>query len=90
MLSITDTLKLGGGLGVGLIVGASIAYPTGYLKGKSAGKEEVRAEAAVEAIDRIENMEERNANFSNLPDRERCRIILRDSGLPVERCADLR
>lgn len=82
MISITDALKIA----AGVAIGASLAYPIGHLKGKAAGKSEVRAEAAVEAIDRIENMEERNANFSNLPDRERCRIILRDSGLPVDAC----
>lgn len=86
MIPFTDILKLGAGLGAGLIVGASLAYPVGHLKGTAAGKEEMRADAAVEALDRIENMEDNNENFSKLPDRERCRVFLRDSGLPIDRC----
>lgn len=82
MMKLTDILKLG----AGAIVGVCVAALPIYLKGKAAGREETRAEAAMEALDRIESMEERNANFSKLPDRERCRVFLRDSGLPVEAC----
>lgn len=82
MVSISSMIKLG----AGAIVGISVAAFPIYLKGKSVGREETRAEAAMEALDRIEGMEDRNANFSKLPDRERCRVFLRDSGLPVEAC----
>jgi len=82
MIKVTDAIKLG----AGALVGISIAAFPIYLKGKSAGREETRAEAAIEALDRIEGMEDRNANFSKLSDRERCRVFLRDSGLPVEAC----
>lgn len=82
MVSVSDALKLG----AGALVGISLATIPIYLKGKSAGREESRVEAALEALDRIKNMGVRNENFSKLPDRERCRVFLRDSGLPVEAC----
>ncbi len=82
MVSISSLIKLG----AGALVGISVAAFPIYVKGKSAGREETRAEAAMEALARIESMEERNAIFSKLPDRERCRVLLRDSELPIEAC----
>lgn len=46
--------------------------------------EEMRAR--IEAGRRITEMEENNEEFRKLPARERCRLFLRDSGLPEHHC----
>ena len=67
--------------------GALLAAAFGiYAAGKSAGKNETRVEAAKEAVERITDMEKSNANFRNLPARERCLALMRDSGLPADGC----
>ena len=50
------------------------------------GRNAERAAAVVEAGKRIVNMEKSNAEFRNLPAVERCRALLRDSGLPLDEC----
>lgn len=57
-----------------------------FLYGKSVGRQESRVEAVNEALERIETMEKNNEDFLALPDRERCLVFMRDSGLPVEEC----
>lgn len=67
--------------------GALLAVAFGiYAAGKSVGRNETRVEAAKEAVERITDMEKSNANFRNLPARERCLALMRDSGLPANGC----
>lgn len=51
-----------------------------------AGQDDVRKDAALEALDRIAEMEKNNANFKSLDARERCLVFMRDSGLPESGC----
>lgn len=69
-----------------LLAGISVGAIAGTIHGKTIGKEEARTEAALQAVSRITDMETHNANFKNLPPRERCRIFMRDSGLPADSC----
>jgi hypothetical protein len=71
-----------------MVIGSAGGFASGTWHGKALGKEEARAEAAVEAVDRISNMEKNNATFRNLPARDRCLVIMRDSGLPTENCPE--
>ena len=76
------TRALGGLLVAALIVGSSYTY------GKAVGRQGAAVEAANNALDRIEDMERNNADFLALPDRERCLVFMRDSGLPEDHCAE--
>lgn len=75
------TRALGGLLAAALIVGGAFTY------GKAVGRQGAAVEAANNALDRIEEMEKNNADFLALPDRERCLVFMRDSGLPEDYCA---
>lgn len=72
----------------GCFIGALIATGPIYLYAKSATRTELQAEASKEAINRITDMEKRNAGFKNLPARDRCLALMRDSGLPDSECPD--
>jgi hypothetical protein len=73
-------------IGAGVALGASLMVLPAYLNGKSAGRAEIEAEAARNALERIETLENNNAKFKNGSDRDRCLIFMRDSGLPDEEC----
>jgi len=47
---------------------------------------DVRAAAIVEANKRNAERDKNNAEFRKLPARDRCRVIMRDSGLPDSGC----
>lgn len=81
-LSIADIVKL-------FCVGAvciAIGTVAGTWHGKSLGKAEAEATAAKLALERVQELEKNNANFKNLPSRERCLVFMRDSGLPENNC----
>lgn len=83
MLSfIPDVVKLPAAIILSLVVG----FGAGTWHGKRVGRAEAAADAAREAVDRINNLEKNNANFRNLPARERCLVFMRDSGLPESGC----
>lgn len=84
MFGILDWLKIG----AGALVGASLMMPLSYHWGKRAERETAALEAAQNALDRIEDMEKNNADFLALPDRERCLVFMRDSGLSEDHCAE--
>lgn len=52
----------------------------------TAGQDDVRTQAALEALDRIAEMEKNNAKFKSLDAHERCLVFMRDSGLPDSEC----
>jgi hypothetical protein len=83
---LPEWVPIAGAAVVALGVGSAMGFAGGTWHGKALGKEEARAEAAVEAVDRISNMEKNNATFRNLPARDRCLVIMRDSGLPEDNC----
>jgi hypothetical protein len=82
MFGLLDYLKIG----AGFALGAAIAAAPVYFYGKSVQRSETRAEAALDALDRIQDMEKNNASFSKLSDRDRCLVFMRDSGLPTDLC----
>ena len=57
-----------------------------YWLGKRDGRSQTQIEAAKEAVNRINQLEKNNASFRNLPDRDRCLVFMRDSGLPESGC----
>ncbi len=70
---------------VGLL--CAVILSTGaYQLGKREGRSETQIEAAKEALDRINTLEKNNASFRKLPDRDRCLVFMRDSGLPDSAC----
>lgn len=79
---IPDVIKIP----VAMVAGALIAFGPIHLYSKSAARTELQAEAGKEALNRITDMEKRNAGFKNLPARDRCIAFMRDSGLPVDEC----
>ncbi|PCK86479.1 hypothetical protein CPT32_13030 [Rhizobium sophoriradicis] len=83
---IPDWLKLPLAAGAGLVLGAAIAfYPAKWI-GASDERQAQQIKAAKEVLDRITSLEKNNANFRNLPAFERCRVFMRDSGLPADEC----
>lgn len=83
-LGLFDLAKIG----AGAALGALLAYYPAKLVGRAEGRTAVQAEAAKEALERIENLEKNNANFRKLSDRDRCLVFMRDSELPDSSCDD--
>jgi len=73
-------------LGAGAVIGACLAFYPAKLIGRSEGRAAVQAEAAKEALERIDNLEKNNASFRKLSDRDRCLVFMRDSGLQDSAC----
>ncbi|MBX4944651.1 hypothetical protein [Rhizobium binae] len=83
---IPDSLKLPIAGGVGLVLGAVLMfYPAKWI-GASGERQALQIKAAAEALDRITTLEKNNANFRNLPARDRCLVFMRDSRLPEDSC----
>jgi len=82
MIGLFDAIKIG----AGAILGAALIAGPVYLSGKSEGRQEAAAIAAAEAITRIQELEKNNASFRDLPSRDRCLVLMRDSGLPDSEC----
>lgn len=81
-VSIIDIPKLV----AALIVGGIVAYGPAYLHGKSIARSQIEAEAAKEALNRIQTLEKNNEAFKSLSNRDRCVVFMRDSGLPDSAC----
>jgi len=82
MIGLLDAIKIGAGA---VLSAALIAGPV-YLYGKAAGKDAAAAEAAAAAIHRVQELEKSNAKFRSLSSRDRCLLLMRDSGLPDAEC----
>jgi hypothetical protein len=52
----------------------------------NAGRQAERQAALIEAGNRIVKMEQNNEKFRNASNLDRCRIFMRDSGLPESAC----
>ncbi len=73
-------------LPVAALLGAALMfYPAKWI-GASGERQAAQIRAASEALNRIQDLEKNNANFRNLPARERCLVFMRDSGLPESGC----
>lgn len=83
---IPDSLKLPAVAALGVILGAALAYYPSKLVGAREERQSQQIKAAKEALDRINSLEKNNANFRNLPARDRCLVFMRDSGLPEDSC----
>lgn len=85
---IPDALKLPLAGGLGLILGAAlIFYPAKWI-GAGDERQAAQTRAGKEALERVQNLEKNNENFRNRSDRDRCRIFMRDSGLPDSACGE--
>ncbi|TLX12281.1 hypothetical protein [Rhizobium sp. MHM7A] len=83
---IPDSFKLPVVLALGLVLGAVASYYPAKWIGAREERRAQQVKAAKEALDRINTLEKNNANFRNLPAFERCRVFMRDSGLPADEC----
>ncbi|UXT89765.1 hypothetical protein [Agrobacterium pusense] len=72
--------------GVAAVFGAALLSVASFQVGKREGKSVAQIEAAKEAVSRINNLEKNNASFRDMPDRHRCLVFMRDSGLPDSAC----
>lgn len=78
-----------GRVAMGALASAALitgVYAYAHHVGYSSGQEDTRIAAAKEALERVQKMEKNSAAFKNLPALERCRAIMRDSGLPASNC----
>ncbi|WP_434732892.1 hypothetical protein NL154_15060 [Rhizobium sp. YTUHZ044] len=83
MLSlIPDVIKLPAAVALGAVLAF---YPVKWI-GAGEERQAQQVKAAKEALDRINTLEKNNATFRNLPAFERCRVFMRDSGLPADEC----
>ncbi len=82
MMGLIDGLKSG----AGAALGALLAYGPAYMHGKSIAKSQIEAEAAKEALARIQTLEKNNAAFKGLSDRDKCLEFMRFSELPESNC----
>ncbi|NTD84304.1 hypothetical protein [Agrobacterium tumefaciens] len=73
-------------IGAVVVFGAALLSITLFQMGKREGKSVAQIEAAKAAIERINTLEKNNASFRSLPDRHRCLLFMRDSGLPDSAC----
>ncbi|MBX5008127.1 hypothetical protein [Rhizobium lentis] len=85
---IPDSLKLPAVAALGVILGAAFAYYPSKFVGAREERQAQQVKAAKEALDRINSLEKNNATFRNLPAFERCRVFMRDSGLPADECGE--
>lgn len=86
MMALLAVIPDWGKIVAGGVLGALLAVGPVYLVGKSAGRAEIAAQAAKDALNRIEQREKNDAKFRDMSSIERCRAIMRDSGLPVSEC----
>ncbi|WP_337183865.1 hypothetical protein [Shinella sp.] len=82
MIGLVDAAKIAGGFALG----ALLVAPAAHYLGKREARQETAATAAVEAINRIQDLEKNNATFRSLPSRDRCLVLMRDSRLPDAGC----
>lgn len=78
-----------GRVAMGALAGAALitgVYLYADYQAYQRGVNDTRVAAAKEALERVQKMEKNNAAFKNLPALERCRAIMRDSGLPAGNC----
>lgn len=81
-----DNLSLGAGALAGIFL-AFVLNAVWFLpRAVEQGRVLERAAAAAEAIHRIQELEQSNAKFRSLPSRDRCLVLMRDSGLPDSEC----
>ncbi len=71
---------------IGAIVGAALMTAPAVIFGKRLARDQAAIDASKKAVERIQALEKNNANFSKLPARDRCLLLMRDSGLPDSAC----
>ena len=83
---IPDAIKLPVLSVAAAAVGAGLMfYPAKWI-GEDQARDAAEASAAKNALARIQTLEENNADFRKLSDRDRCLVFMRDSGLPDSAC----
>ncbi|KQV28085.1 hypothetical protein ASC97_06980 [Rhizobium sp. Root1203] len=73
-------------IGVAIILAVLAAYQFGRWMGAKDARVAAQMEAIKEASSRISNMEKNNADFHSKSARDRCLVLMRDSGLPDSGC----
>lgn len=72
--------------GVAALAVVALLCATFFYFGKREGVAETEAGATARALSRIQSMEKTNASFRSLPGRDRCLLLMRDSGLSDSAC----
>ena len=75
-------LKIGGAI----ILAFLAAYQLGRWMGAKDARVASQMQAIKEASSRISNIENNNADFRSKSARDRCLVLMRDSGLPDSGC----
>lgn len=90
MFDVLDTFKLGAAALVSFLAGAGIFYVVGHWQGDEAGYDRRIAEVAI--ADGKAEMERKgdDATLQTMSDYDLCVLGLRDSGMPVNACEQLR
>lgn len=86
MIGVLNAAKLAAGALLGALAVYAYTQAVSLPAARSEGRELERAAAAAEAINRIQDLEKNNATFRSLPSRDRCLVLMRDSGLPDAGC----
>jgi Flp pilus assembly protein TadB len=73
-------------IGVAIVLAVLAAYQFGKWSGAKEAKVAAQMQAIKEASNRISNMEKNNADFRSKSARDRCLVLMRDSGLPDSGC----
>ncbi len=73
-------------IGVAIILAVLVAYQLGKWTGAKDTRVAAQMLAIKEASSRISNMENNNADFRGKSARDRCLVLMRDSGLPNSGC----
>jgi hypothetical protein len=73
-------------IGAAVVLAVVGAYQLGKLSGATGTRAALKMEAIKEASNRITNMENNNADFRKKTARDRCLVLMRDSGLPDSGC----
>lgn len=86
VIGLLDAAKLAAGALLGALAVYAYAQAVSLPAARSEGSALERAAAAAEAINRIQELEKNNATFRSLTSRDRCLVLMRDSGLPDAEC----
>jgi hypothetical protein len=85
---IPDAIKLPVIAALCFAIGAAAMYYPARWLGATNERQVIAAQAAKEALVRVQEMEKNNEAFRNGSDRDRCLVFMRDSGLPDSACTD--
>lgn len=73
-------------IALGAVAGAALMAVPACLYGRHGERQSAEIVAAKSALERLQKLENNNADFKRLSDHDRCLVFMRDSGLPDSAC----